>query len=149
MIMECLKPCSYIRGANYLPPFFVNFKKNDPTVLDRKMGYAERLGLNSVRVFLHYEGWKNNPEAYLNRIKEFMHLVNNRNITVMFVIWDSFRFFNWTYDEGKKKWIYTPDILYSLEPEFWLELHIIKYLVVCQVDDLVLGVVEKAYWLDN
>ncbi|MEM1990773.1 MAG: hypothetical protein QW782_09130, partial [Candidatus Bathyarchaeia archaeon] len=65
--MDCLKPYSHIRGANYLPPSFVHFELNDQATLDREMSYAERLGLNSVRVYLHYEGWKNNPTAYLKK----------------------------------------------------------------------------------
>ncbi|MEM1580916.1 MAG: cellulase family glycosylhydrolase [Candidatus Bathyarchaeia archaeon] len=119
--MDCLKPYSHIRGANYLPPSFVHFELNDQATLDREMSYAERLGLNSVRVYLHYEGWKNNPTAYLKKVKEFMHLANNHGITVMFVVWDSSRFFKWTYSESEKKWIYTPDTLYSLESSFWPE----------------------------
>ena len=46
---------SAIRGANYVPSYARNdvatWMDYDPAVVDRELGYAERLNLNTVRVF--------------------------------------------------------------------------------------------------
>ena len=56
MSLRCSKEdYSWIRGANYVPTYAHNdielWTKFDPEVIDRELGYAQRAGLNSVRVF--------------------------------------------------------------------------------------------------
>ena len=36
-----------------------------PTTIDRELGWAESLGFNTVRVFLHDLPWKDDREAFL------------------------------------------------------------------------------------
>lgn len=54
--MKPLADYSHIRGFNYTPSYaqndldFWNNYRHD--VVDREMGYAQRLGLNSARIFL-------------------------------------------------------------------------------------------------
>ncbi len=36
----------------------------DPATIDRELGYAEKLGFNSVRVFLHDLLWKQDNKVF-------------------------------------------------------------------------------------
>lgn len=65
-----------IRGFNYTQPDAWNDKDfwlhyNHETV-DRDMGYAERLHLNSARIFLSFQAYRADPEAFLARVKDFV-----------------------------------------------------------------------------
>ena len=59
--MKPLADYSHIRGFNYTPSYaqndldFWNNYRHD--VVDREMGYAQRLGLNSARIFLAYKAY--------------------------------------------------------------------------------------------
>jgi hypothetical protein len=51
-------------GANFIPSTASNQLEMwqadtfDPTTIDRELGLAEGLGMNTVRVFLHYLVWR-------------------------------------------------------------------------------------------
>ena len=63
--MKPLADYSHIRGFNYTPSYaqndldFWNNYRHD--VVDREMGYAQRLGLNSARIFLAYKAYLRDP----------------------------------------------------------------------------------------
>jgi hypothetical protein len=44
----------------------------DPSRIDRELGWAEGLGFNSVRVFLHNLLWTRDSQGFLKRIDQFM-----------------------------------------------------------------------------
>jgi hypothetical protein len=56
-----MKDYSYLRGFNYTQgnasTDTVFWEEYDHDTVDREMGYAERLGLNSARVFLTYSSY--------------------------------------------------------------------------------------------
>lgn len=56
---------SLIRGANYVPSYAKNDVQTwlhyDHNIIDRELGYAEKLRLNSVRIFLQYLVYEDNP----------------------------------------------------------------------------------------
>lgn len=65
-----------IRGFNYTQPDAWNDRDfwshyNHETV-ERDMGYAERLRLNSARIFLPYPVYKSDPERFLANVKDFV-----------------------------------------------------------------------------
>lgn len=81
---------SDMRGFNYNP---VSVKvgedkwlKYDHAEIDRDFGYAERLKLNSVRVFLSYKGWLKDRAAYDANVKDFTRTAFAHRIGVMFVV---------------------------------------------------------------
>ena len=81
-----------VRGANYLPSYAINtvaiWREFDPAVIDREMGYAERLGINSVRVFLHYHVYEHDPAAYLRMVEAFVALCDRHGVRPMLVFFD-------------------------------------------------------------
>lgn len=58
--MRPLKDYSHIRGFNYTASYARNdvffWEDYRPEVVEREMGYAQRLGLNSARIFLRVPG---------------------------------------------------------------------------------------------
>jgi hypothetical protein len=82
---------SPIIGCNYLPRTAVNstemWQKEtfDPKTTDEELGWAEKAGYNSIRVFLQYIVWKDDPEGLKRRIAEFLTLADKHHLRVMFV----------------------------------------------------------------
>jgi len=61
----------------------------DPNEIDRELGWAERIGFNSVRVFLHNLLWTQDGEGFLKRMDQFLDVAAKHHIKVMFVLFDS------------------------------------------------------------
>jgi len=84
---------SRIRGANYTPSYastsIATWSSYDGTVIDRELGFARRLSLNSVRVFLQYVAYRENPSLFLQRIQDFAGIAARHDIRVLFVLFDS------------------------------------------------------------
>lgn len=60
----------------------------DAETIDRELGWAARLGMNSVRVFLHDLLWSSEGEAFLDRVDEYLQLADAHGISTMFVLFD-------------------------------------------------------------
>ena len=74
--MKPLADYSHIRGFNYTPSYaqndldFWNNYRHD--VVDREMGYAQRLGLNSARIFLAYKAYLRDPRQFQENLRDFV-----------------------------------------------------------------------------
>lgn len=85
----------WLVGCNFSPSTAINALEMwqadsfDPTTIDRELGWAARLGFNSVRVFLHHMAWKQDPKGFLKRMDQFLDLARKHKIGVMFVFFDS------------------------------------------------------------
>jgi hypothetical protein len=81
-----------IRGVNYLPSNAVNptqmWLEFDPATIDRELGFAEALGLNSVRVFIQYVAYEDDATRLLNRLDAFFELASSHGLSVMPVLFD-------------------------------------------------------------
>ena len=87
-------------GCNFAPSSAINqlemwqAESWDAKTIDRELGWAEDLGFNSVRVFLHHLLWEQDKEAFLKRMDQFLALADKHRIGVMFVpldgVWDPF-----------------------------------------------------------
>jgi len=84
---------STMRGANYVPSYAKNdvaiWMDYDLVVIDRELGYAERLKLNTVRVFLNQAVYEHNPKQFLERLENFLSLCDKHKIRAMPVLFDS------------------------------------------------------------
>jgi hypothetical protein len=82
-------------GCNFIPSTAINelemwqAESFDPTTIDRELGWAEQLGFNSVRVFLHNLPWQENEKGFLKRMGQFLDLAAKHHIGVMFVLFDA------------------------------------------------------------
>ncbi len=61
----------------------------DLNQIDRELGWAEGLGFNSVRVFLHNLLWTQDAPGFLKRMDQFLGVAAKHHIKVMFVLFDS------------------------------------------------------------
>ncbi len=80
-----------VAGCNYLPRTAVNTTEMwqqetfDPQTIDQELGWAHEAGYNSVRVFLQYVVWKEDPDGFKRRLGEFLTIAQKHNIRVMLV----------------------------------------------------------------
>lgn len=85
----------WLVGCNFSPSTAINqlemFQADtfDPATIDRELGWAESLGFNSVRVFLHHQLWEQDGPGFLGRLEKFLALADRHHIGVMFVLFDS------------------------------------------------------------
>jgi hypothetical protein len=61
----------------------------DPTTIDRELGWAEGIGMNTMRVFLHNLLWQQDPEGFKKRIDIFLTIAARHHIRPIFVLFDS------------------------------------------------------------
>ena len=60
----------------------------DSATIDRELGWAAGLGMNSVRVFLHDLAWQVDPAGFLDRVDEFLAIADRHGIGTMPVLFD-------------------------------------------------------------
>ena len=61
----------------------------DPSQIDKELAWAESLGFNSMRVFLHHLLWEQDSKGLLQRMEKFLEIADRHKIGVMFVLFDS------------------------------------------------------------
>ena len=61
----------------------------DPARIDRELGWAEGIGMNTMRVFLHDLVWQQDAAGYKSRIDQFLAIADKHKIKTMFVLFDS------------------------------------------------------------
>lgn len=60
----------------------------DPDEIDTELGWAEDLGFNSMRVYLHDLLWKQDAQGLLERMEQFLEIADSHGMGVMFVLLD-------------------------------------------------------------
>lgn len=87
-----------IRGCNYLPRTAVNSTEMwqaesfDPDTIAQELAWAQAAGFNSVRVFLQFLVWHNDPAGLKRRIDQFLDITWRYGIKVMFILFDDCAF---------------------------------------------------------
>ena len=82
-------------GGNFLPSTAINELEMwqadtfDPTTIDRELGWAEGIGMNTMRVFLHNLLWEQDPKGFEQRIDTFLTIAARHHIRPVFVLFDS------------------------------------------------------------
>ena len=61
----------------------------DPEEIDKELGWAEGLGMNTMRVFLHDQLWQQDAPGFQKRIDTFLAIAAKHHIKPMFVLFDS------------------------------------------------------------
>jgi hypothetical protein len=81
-------------GCNFLPSTAINQLEMwqadsfDPETIDRELGWAKSLGMNTARVFLHELPWQEDREGFLKRVDEFLTIAARHKIRPMMVFFD-------------------------------------------------------------
>ncbi len=85
----------WLVGSNYIPAYAVNqleMWQADTFDLDRinlEFIWAESLGMNTMRVFLHDLLWKQDPSGFRSRINKFLAVAKRHHIRPILVLLDS------------------------------------------------------------
>lgn len=85
----------WLVGSDYIPANAINELEMwqadsfDPPQIDKELGWAQSLGMNTMRVFLHDLLWQQDPEGFQKRIGTFLQIAGKHGIRPMFVLFDS------------------------------------------------------------
>jgi hypothetical protein len=85
----------WLVGSNFLPSNAVNELEMwqadtfDPAEIDRELGWAEKIGMNTMRVFLHNMLWEQDAPGFQKRIDQFLGVADRHHIRPVFVLFDS------------------------------------------------------------
>jgi hypothetical protein len=68
----------WLVGSNYVPKSAINQLEMwqevtfDPAEIDTELSWAEAIGMNTMRVFLHDLLWQQDPDGFKKRINRFL-----------------------------------------------------------------------------
>ena len=85
----------WLVGSNFIPSTAINQLEMwqaatfDPRTIDRELGWAETLGFNTMRVFLHHLLWQQDSIGFLNRVDQFLTIADRHHVRPMFVLFDA------------------------------------------------------------
>lgn len=91
---EWYKTKGWMRGSNFIPSTAINQlemwqeESFDTTTINRELGWAEVLGMNVMRVYLHHAAWKADSVGFLNRMDKYLSIADSHGISTLFVIFD-------------------------------------------------------------
>jgi hypothetical protein len=84
----------WINGANFTPSTAINQLEMwqadtfDATTIDRELGYAEGIGFNTMRVFLHSVAWEVDKVGFKKRVDNYLTIADKHHIQTLFVFFD-------------------------------------------------------------
>jgi hypothetical protein len=85
----------WLVGSNYIPATAINELEMwqadtfDPARIDLELGWAESLGMNTMRVFLHDLLWQQDSKGFQKRVDTFLQIAAKHHIRPLFVLFDS------------------------------------------------------------
>jgi Cellulase (glycosyl hydrolase family 5) len=85
----------WLVGSNYIPASAINELEMwqadtfDPQRIDKELGWAESIGFNTMRVFLHDLLWKQDADGFKKRVDTFLGIAAKHHIRPLFVLFDS------------------------------------------------------------
>lgn len=85
----------WLVGSNYLPSDAINQLEMwqgdtfDPKRIDQELGWAQGMGMTTMRVFLHDLLWQQDREGFKKRIDTFLTIAHKHGIKPLFVLFDS------------------------------------------------------------
>ena len=85
----------WLVGSNYVPKSAINQLEMwqeatfDPAEIDTELSWAEAMGMNTMRVFLHDLLWQQDAAGFKKRIDRFLTIASRHHIRPMFVLFDS------------------------------------------------------------
>ncbi len=85
----------WLVGSNYVPKSAINELEMwqeatfDPVQIDKELGWAEAMGMSTMRVFLHDLLWQQDAPGFRKRIDQFLAIASRHHIRPLFVLLDS------------------------------------------------------------
>jgi hypothetical protein len=84
----------WVTGADYIPATAINQLEMwqastfDTATIDKELGWAQNIGFNTMRVFLHSVAYKQDPAGFKQCMEKYLAISNKHNIQTMFVFFD-------------------------------------------------------------
>ncbi|MEK9614259.1 MAG: cellulase family glycosylhydrolase [Flavobacteriaceae bacterium] len=84
----------WLVGANYAPASAINQLEMwqadtfNPKQINQEFQWAEELGMNTMRVFLHHLLWEQDAQGLIKRMDTFLNIADSHKIKTMFVLLD-------------------------------------------------------------
>ncbi|MCL4483374.1 MAG: 1,4-beta-xylanase [Bacteroidetes bacterium] len=126
----------WLRGSNFNPSTAINQLETwqaesfDPATIDRELGWAQNIGLNCMRVFLHHVAWEVDQKGFKERMNKYLEIADRHGIKTIFVFFDDC--WNPIYHAGKQPdprtgvhnsgWVRDPGELLYQDPKLINEL---------------------------
>jgi hypothetical protein len=85
----------WLVGCNYTPSTAINQLEMwqadtfDPKTINRELGWAADMGMNTMRVYLHDLLWEQDSEGFLKRVDQFLTIADKHGIKTMLVLCDA------------------------------------------------------------
>jgi hypothetical protein len=85
----------WLVGCNFVPSTAINqlemwqAESFDPATIDRELGYAQSIGMNTMRVFLHDLAWREDTAGFYSRVDKYLEIADKHGIKTLFVIFDA------------------------------------------------------------
>jgi len=85
----------WLVGANYAPASAINqlemwqAETFDAAAIDKELGWARAIGMNTMRVYLHNLLWEQDAKGFRQRIDTFLSIAARHGIKPVFVLFDS------------------------------------------------------------
>ncbi|MEZ5426898.1 MAG: cellulase family glycosylhydrolase [Pyrinomonadaceae bacterium] len=85
----------FLVGSNFNPANAINELEMwqadsfDPQRIDLELGWAQSIGMNTMRVYLHDLLWKQDSKGFIKRLDEFLKIADKHGIKPVFVLFDS------------------------------------------------------------
>lgn len=125
------KSMPWLRGCDFIPSTAINqlemwqAETFDPAVIDRELGWAQSIGMNCMRVYLHHLAWETDKDGFKKRINDYLSIADKHGIRTIFVIFDDC--WNPVYSAGRQPepkpgvhnsgWVRDPGELIYTNPE--------------------------------
>jgi hypothetical protein len=85
----------WLVGSNYIPASAINQLEMwqaasfDPAQIDKELGWAQGLGMTTMRVFLHDALWQQDAPGFKKRMDVFLAIAAKHGIKPLFVLFDN------------------------------------------------------------
>ncbi len=84
----------WLVGADFLPSTAINQLEMwqagtfDASTIDKELGWAQNIGMNVMRVYLHDLAWKADAAGFKKRMNTFLSIAASHKIKILFCIFD-------------------------------------------------------------
>jgi hypothetical protein len=85
----------WLVGANFIPSDAINELEMfqaatfNPVLIDKELGMAESIGMNTMRVFLQDQLWQQDSAGFVKRLDTFLTIASKHHIRPLLVLFDS------------------------------------------------------------
>jgi hypothetical protein len=84
----------WMAGSDFLPSSAINqlemwqAETFDSATIDRELGFAQGIGMNVMRVYLHHLAWQADKTGFKKRMNSYLSIADNHGIKTVFVFFD-------------------------------------------------------------